>query len=35
MVEPLAIKERNVYDHSVGIKITDYKINAVDVHSKP
>jgi len=35
MVESLAIKERNVYDHSVGIKIADYKITAIDIHSKP
>lgn len=27
-------KERNVYEHSVPIKIPDYKISAIDVHGR-
>jgi hypothetical protein len=35
MVESLSTKERNVYEHSVAIKVsTEYKISAVDVHGK-
>ena len=33
MVESL--KERNVYEHNVVVKIMDYKISAIDVHGKP
>jgi len=34
MVESLSTKERNVYEHSVAIKVSEYKISAVDVHGK-
>lgn len=34
MVESLASKERNVYEHTIGIKIQDFKISAIDVHGK-
>ena len=34
MVESIGTKERNVYEHSVPLKIQDYKISAIDVHGK-
>ena len=32
MVESTGTKERNVYEHSIALKIQDYKISAIDVH---
>ena len=34
MVESSSIKERNVYEHGIPVKIQDYKISAIDVHGK-
>lgn len=27
-----SLKERNVYEHNIVVKILDYKISAIDVH---